>query len=83
MSSVDWNQVKDEVTGFLQDLVRFDTTNPPGNETLCTNYIAGVLEREGISSSVTESEPERGNVVARLDGGDQETLMLLGHTDVV
>ena len=75
--------MKDEVTGFLQDLVRFDTTNPPGNETLCANYIAEVLEREGISSSVTESEPERGNVVARLDGGDQETLMLLGHTDVV
>lgn len=83
MSDVDWNAVRTEVTGLLQDLIRFDTTNPPGNEILCADYIAGVLSREGLPSDVTESEPGRGNVVSRIEGGDGDTLMLLGHTDVV
>ena len=83
MSAIDWESVRREVTGLLQDLVRFDTTNPPGNEILCADYISGILEKEGIASDVTESEPGRGNIVARKPGGDEETLMLLGHTDVV
>lgn len=83
MTDINWNDVEKEVTGLLQDLVRFDTTNPPGNEMLCAEYIADVLRREGMSSDVTESDPGRGNVVARIVGGAQETLMLLGHTDVV
>ena len=83
MSDIDWNAVELEVTGLLQDLIRFDTTNPPGNESLCADYISGVLARESLSADVTESEPGRGNVVSRISGGDEETLMLLGHTDVV
>jgi len=83
VSAIDWESVRREVTGLLQDLVRFDTTNPPGNEILCADYISGILEKEGIASDVTESEPGRGNIVARKPGGDEETLMLLGHTDVV
>lgn len=80
---IDWQAVEKEVTGLLQDLLRFDTTNPPGNEILCANYIAEVLKRDGIDSAVTESEPGRGNVTAQLMGGDEAPLMLLGHTDVV
>jgi acetylornithine deacetylase/succinyl-diaminopimelate desuccinylase-like protein len=83
MTDVNWSEVRGEVTGLLQDLIRFDTTNPPGNEILCANYISEVLKREGIGSEVTESAPGRGNVVARIGGGKNETLMLLGHTDVV
>ena len=83
MTDIDWHSVQTEVTGFLQDLIRFDTTNPPGNEILCADYIADILKREGLSCHVTESEPGRGNVVSRIPGGDEETLMLLGHTDVV
>ena len=45
---MNWNDVREEVTGLLQDLVRFDTTNPPGNEMLCAEYIAQVLRREGF-----------------------------------
>lgn len=81
--SIDWQAVEKEVTGYLQDLIRFDTTNPPGNEILCAQYIADVLKREGIIPVVTESAPGRGNVTARLPGGREPTLMLLGHTDVV
>lgn len=83
MSAIDWDAVCEEVAGYLQALLRLDTTNPPGKEILCAEYIAGVLEREGIGSSITESEPGRGNVTARLKGGEEPALMLLGHTDVV
>ncbi len=83
MADIDWGSVRKEVTGFLQDLIRFDTTNPPGNETLCAGYIARILADEGIPSDLTESEPGRGNIVARLSGEEEDTLMLLGHTDVV
>ena len=81
---IDWDEVKDEVTGYLQDLLRIDTTNPPGNETAAAEYIDGVLRREGFQPMITESAPGRGNVTARLDtGGGEPPLLLLGHTDVV
>ena len=81
---IDWDGVKNEVTGYLQDLLRIDTTNPPGNETAAAEYIAGVLRREGYQPLITESAPGRGNVTARLDAvGTEAPLLLLGHTDVV
>jgi acetylornithine deacetylase/succinyl-diaminopimelate desuccinylase-like protein len=83
VSGIDWEAVGKEVTGYLQDLIRFDTTNPPGNETPCAHYLADVLKREGFEPAVTESEPGRGNVTARLSGGSEPPLMLLGHIDVV
>jgi acetylornithine deacetylase/succinyl-diaminopimelate desuccinylase-like protein len=82
-NSIDWHSVRHEVTGYLQDLLRIDTTNPPGNETLAADYIAGVLQRVGYRTVQTESAPGRGNVTTRLAGGGQEPLLLLGHTDVV
>ena len=81
--NIDWSHVRDEVTGYLQDLIRIDTTNPPGNEALAADYIARILEREGYRTIQTESAPGRGNVTTRLAGGSQEPLLLLGHTDVV
>ncbi len=81
---MDWNTINDQVIHLLQDLLRFDTTNPPGNEMPCVEYIAGRLKREGIEPVVVESAPGRGNVVARLRGdGSQPPLLLMGHVDVV
>ena len=82
MEQINWNAVRREVTGYLQDLIRLDTTNPPGNEILAAKYLAGVLHGEGFEPLVTESEPGRGNVTARLSAGG-DPLVLLGHTDVV
>lgn len=81
--AIDWQEVEEEVCGYLQDLIRIDTTNPPGNEMLAAEYIAGVLRREGIEPTLSESAPGRGNVTARLEGGVEPALLLLGHTDVV
>ncbi len=80
---MDWKAVKDEVTGYLQELIRIDTTNPPGNEIEAAEYIAGVLRQQGYHPLITESAPGRGNVTARLPGGPESPLLLLGHTDVV
>lgn len=81
---MNWASISDECTRLLQDLLRFNTTNPPGNETPCINYIAQTLHRDGIDSVVLESAPGRGNLVARLKGdGSLPPLMLFGHVDVV
>jgi acetylornithine deacetylase/succinyl-diaminopimelate desuccinylase-like protein len=69
---------------FLRDLVRFDTTNPPGNELPAAQYIASTLRSEGIDGTVLESAAGRGNVVARLRGdGSAPPLLLMSHLDVV
>ncbi len=73
-----------ETIRFLTDLVKIDTSNPPGNEVRGANYIKGVLDKEGIASEIFESAPGRGNLVARLKGnGSKRPLMLMGHLDVV
>jgi acetylornithine deacetylase/succinyl-diaminopimelate desuccinylase-like protein len=73
-----------EAMTFLRDLVKIDTSNPPGNEIKAANYIKSVLDREGIPSEIFESAPGRANLVARLKGnGSKKPLMLMGHLDVV
>lgn len=73
-----------EVTTLLQDLIRIDTTNPPGNETEAAEYLARILEREGFECMVLESAPGRGNLITRLNGsGGGPSLLLLSHLDVV
>jgi len=80
----DWAQARDETVRLLADLIKIDTTNPPGNETKAANYLKSVLDREGIPSQIFELEPGRGNLVARLKGnGKKRPLLLMGHTDVV
>ena len=74
---IDWDAVRDEVTHHLQELIRIDTTNPPGNETAAARYIEGVLSQEGLPSVFVESEPGRGNVLSTIAGGEKKPLMLL------
>jgi len=84
MTTLNLPTVTQETVRHLQALLRLDTTNPPGNEMLAAEYIAGVLKSEGIEPIVLESTPGRGNVIARLKGtGDAPPLLLYGHTDVV
>ncbi len=73
-----------ETTRLLQDLLRIDTTNPPGNESPCIDFIARTLAADGIESTVIESAPGRGNLVARLKGdGTLPPILIFGHVDVV
>jgi acetylornithine deacetylase/succinyl-diaminopimelate desuccinylase-like protein len=69
---------------LLQRLVRFDTTNPPGNERACVEFIRDVLAAQGIASDLLARNPERPNLIARLPGrGEAPPLLLQGHVDVV
>jgi len=81
---VDFEAARDEAVAMLQHLIRIDTSNPPGNETLAAEYIRTVLEREGIPSVIVGADPARGNLIARLEGnGTRAPVLLMGHTDVV
>jgi acetylornithine deacetylase/succinyl-diaminopimelate desuccinylase-like protein len=75
--------IEDEALAWLQNFLRVDTINPPGNETRAVEFIAKVLRKEGISYDTAESAPGRGNLWARLEGGDEPALILMQHTDVV
>ena len=80
----DFAKARDEAVRILQDLVRIDTSNPPGHETRAAEYLKSVLDREGIASEIFELEPGRGSLVARLKGtGSKKPILLMGHTDVV
>ena len=69
---------------LLQRLIRFDTTNPPGNEAPCVEFLRGVLEEAGCETDVYAKEPGRPNLVTRLEGMDSAApLLLYGHVDVV
>jgi acetylornithine deacetylase/succinyl-diaminopimelate desuccinylase-like protein len=69
---------------LLQQLIRFDTTNPPGNEAGCIDYLRGLLEEAGCEVELYAKDPARPNLVSRLRGsGSRAPLLLQGHVDVV
>ncbi len=69
---------------LLQNLIRFNTTNPPGNEAECVRYIGGLLTQAGFETTVLAKDPDRPNLLARLKGlGTAPPLLLYGHVDVV
>ncbi len=69
---------------LLQTLIRFDTTNPPGNEAECIAYIDNLLTEAGFETTLLAMDENRPNLVTRLSGsGDAPALVLQGHVDVV
>jgi acetylornithine deacetylase/succinyl-diaminopimelate desuccinylase-like protein len=82
--AIDWPSATAEAMAHFKELLRIDTTNPPGNERAAADYLGRVLDREGIPHRIVESEPTRASLVARLVGsGKKAPLMLSGHLDVV
>jgi hypothetical protein len=80
----DWASIEAETMQHFQALLRFDTSDPPGNERAAVEYLKQVLEKEGIVVETFALEPNRPNLVARLRGnGTRRPLLVMGHTDVV
>lgn len=77
------NQTQRAVS-LLQQLVRIDTTNPPGNEEEAALFLEAILKKEGIASEIFRSGPKRANILARIEGKKKGgPVVLLSHTDVV
>jgi acetylornithine deacetylase/succinyl-diaminopimelate desuccinylase-like protein len=74
-----------EPAAWLQQYLRIDTSNPPGNEGKAAAFLAGLLQRAGIPSRVIANPQGRANLYARLvsprSGG--RAILLLHHMDVV
>jgi acetylornithine deacetylase/succinyl-diaminopimelate desuccinylase-like protein len=75
--------LREEVTALLQALLRVNTVNPPGNELGAAEVLHEYFGRNGIEVTYYSRDPDRPNVVARLEGGDGPSLMFLSHTDTV
>src|SRR5467141_3880821 len=86
-SQPDLGKLAEEAQGWLADMVRINTSNPPGNEMAAAKYVSGILQKEGISNEVIEIAPGRGIAIARLQAGalpdPANALLLLAHLDVV
>ena len=83
-AAIDWAGVERETMEHFQAILKFDTSDPPGNERPAAEYVKKVLDDAGIATKVFELEPNRLNVVARLKGDESKRpLLIMGHTDVV
>src|ERR1041384_1184850 len=83
-TEIDWTKVRAEAVQLLQELIRIDTTNPPGNERAAALHLQKLLESDGIETRVLDVAPGRANLYARIKGnGSLRPLILLSHTDVV
>ena len=76
-----------EARGWLADLIKINTSNPPGNEQLAAMYVSGLLQKEGIKAEILDLGPGRSAVVARLRSSvvpdPSKALLLVAHLDVV
>jgi acetylornithine deacetylase/succinyl-diaminopimelate desuccinylase-like protein len=76
--------LQQQTTEVLQQLLRFNTVNPPGNERPAMEYLAEYLKGAGFEVQLLGAESERPNLVADLRGReDGPTLCYLGHVDTV
>ena len=78
----------DEIVQLHQELVRIPSVNtgamPTGDETPVCEYVRDWLAEDGIESEILGRTPERGNIIARIEGDDPAArLMFMSHTDVV
>jgi len=81
---MDWNQLLDEAVRHLQDYLRINTVNPPGNEMEGGKFFKEIFDAEMIPCQIFEPSPSRGNLLATLKGsGKKKPVLLLNHMDVV
>src|SRR5947209_1474420 len=80
----DTEQIRAETIERLQTIIRFDTTNPPGNELPLALYLETALKAEGLETTMLVPEKNRAQLIARIRGsGNERPVILLAHTDVV
>ena len=81
---IDWPRYQDMAVDLMQQYLRIDTSNPPGNEIQAARFFKRIFDEYGIENEIFEYKPGRANIIARLKGnGSKRPIILLSHTDVV
>jgi len=87
LPSGDTSAIAKEAHGWLADLIKINTSNPPGNEQIAAMYIMGILAKEGVKAEILDMAPGRSAVVARLRSSavaqPARALLLVAHLDTV
>lgn len=84
VAAMNWTTYQDETVKMLQEYLRIDTSNPPGNELKTAQFFHDLFDKAGIQNTVYEYTPGRANIFAILKGdGSLRPLILLNHMDVV
>jgi len=66
---MDWDKLLEEATRYLQEYIRIQTVNPPGNEIEGANFLKKIFEKDSIPYQIFEPSPGRGSILATLKGG--------------
>jgi acetylornithine deacetylase/succinyl-diaminopimelate desuccinylase-like protein len=83
-SRIDWPRYQDMAVDLMQQYLRVNTSNPPGNEIEAARFLKKIFDQYGIDNEIFEYKPGRANIIARLKGnGSKRPIILLSHTDVV
>ncbi|HJU92379.1 MAG TPA: M20/M25/M40 family metallo-hydrolase [Pyrinomonadaceae bacterium] len=83
-SRIDWPRYQDMAVELMQQYLRINTSNPPGNEIEAARFLKKIFDEHGIENEVFEYKPGRANIIARIKGnGSKRPIILLSHTDVV
>src|SRR5207247_9542270 len=84
LQGIAWQPYQDRAVQLLQEYLRIDTSNPPGNELLAAEFFHRLFDEQGIPNTVFTYAPGRANLYAVLKGDESlRPLVLLNHTDVV
>jgi acetylornithine deacetylase/succinyl-diaminopimelate desuccinylase-like protein len=84
LRSIPWAKYQDQAVTLLQEFLRVDTSNPPGNEIRAAEFLKRLFDAAGIPNEIFPYAPGRANFYARLKGdGSLRPLILMSHTDVV
>jgi acetylornithine deacetylase/succinyl-diaminopimelate desuccinylase-like protein len=83
-SKINWPRYQDMAVDLMQQYLRVNTSNPPGNEIEAARFLKKIFDQHGIENEIFEYKPGRANIIARLKGnGSKRPIILLSHTDVV
>jgi acetylornithine deacetylase/succinyl-diaminopimelate desuccinylase-like protein len=83
-NGIDWQRYQDMAIDLMQQYLRVNTSNPPGNEIEAAKFLKKIFDEHGIENEVFEYKPGRANIIARIKGnGSKRPIILLSHTDVV
>ena len=82
--AIDWPRYQDMAVDLMQQYLRVNTSNPPGNEIEAAKFLKKIFDQYGIENEIFEFKPSRANIIARLKGnGSKRPIILLSHMDVV